>query len=298
MVLQHSPVMRKMAARRLFGLGTLVLVTSALALGTIGCGDDDELILATTTSTQDSGLLDELIPTFEDHNDYNVKMIAVGSGEALRLGSEGEADVLLVHSPSAEEDFIEAGNGESRELVMHNDFVIVGPEDDPAGIADAESAADAFAKIAAAEAPFISRGDESGTNTKELAIWKDAGIEPAGQSWYSETGQGMGATLNVTTERQGYTLTDRGTWLAQQANLDLGLLYESDPKLNNIYHVIVVNPEKFDEVNAEGARAFSAFMIAPDTQDIIGEFGIEEYGAPLFFQDAAAVGETTPAPSP
>ena len=295
---KHSSVMRKMAVRRAFALGALALVPAALALGTIGCGDDDELILATTTSTQDSGLLDELIPVFEGDNDYQVKTIAVGSGEALRLGSEGEADVLLVHSPAAEEDFMEAGNGESRELVMHNDFVIVGPEDDPAGIADAESAADALAKIAAAEAVFISRGDESGTNTKELTIWKDAGIEPAGESWYSETGQGMGATLNVTTERQGYTLTDRGTWLAQQANLDLALLYEGDPKLNNIYHVIVVNPEKFDEVNADGARDFSAFMIAAATQEMIGEFGVEEYGEPLFFPDAAVVGETTPAPSP
>jgi tungstate transport system substrate-binding protein len=259
-------------------------------------GGDDELILATTTSTQDSGLLDVLVPEFEDQYDCNVKTIAMGSGEAIRLGSEGEADVLLVHSPKAEEEFMTAGNGESRDLVMHNDFVIAGPADDPAGIAEAESAAGAMALISESEEMFLSRGDESGTHTKELGLWATAEIEPAG-SWYQETGQGMGATLNVATEKQGYTLTDRGTYLAQRDNLDLDILYEGDKALNNVYHVIVVDPEKHSEVNVDCARDFATFVIAADTQATIGEFGVDEFGEPLFIPDAGTdAGTATPAP--
>ena len=257
-----------------------------LAAGVYGCSSgSDELILATTTSTQDSGLLDVLIPQFEKEHDYKVKTIAVGSGEALRLAGEGEADVVLAHSPKAEEDFMAAGNGESRLVVMHNDFIIVGPVDDPAGIKGATNAGDAFKKIATAEALFLSRGDQSGTNTKELSLWTSAGIQPSG-TWYQETGQGMGATLNVASDKQGYTLSDRGTYLAQKANLDLELLVEGDKALFNQYHVIVVDPKKHSNVNAEGARAFASFITSPTVQATIAQFGVKEYGQALFIPDA------------
>ena len=200
-------VMQRIAGRpRAVGILALLLIVVATIYG---CGGGShELILATTTSTQDSGLLDVLIPQFEKEHDYKVKTVAVGSGEALRLAGEGEADVVLAHSPKAEEDFMAAGNGESRLVVMHNDFIIVGPGDDPAGIKGLTSAADAFKKIASAEAIFLSRGDQSGTNTKELSLWTSAGIQPSG-AWYQETGSGMGATLNVATQKRGYTLSDR-----------------------------------------------------------------------------------------
>jgi len=257
-----------------------------LAAGVYGCSSgSDELILATTTSTQDSGLLDVLIPQFEKEHDYKVKTIAVGSGEALRLAGEGEADVVLAHSPKAEEDFMAAGNGESRLVVMHNDFIIVGPVDDPAGIKGATNAGDAFKKIATAEALFLSRGDQSGTNTKELSLWTSAGIQPSG-TWYQETGQGMGATLNVASDKQGYTLSDRGTYLAQKSNLDLDLLVEGDKALFNQYHVIVVDPKKHSNVNAEGARAFASFITSPTVQATIAQFGVKEYGQALFIPDA------------
>jgi tungstate transport system substrate-binding protein len=283
--------MQRVAGRFSLRLAPAAVAVTFVALAAMACSDDNELILATTTSTQDSGLLDVLIPDFEDQYDCDVKTIAVGSGEALRLGSEGEADVLLVHSPKAEEEFMTAGNGETRDLVMHNDFIIVGPADDPAGVADAETAADAMAKIAAAEATFLSRGDESGTHTKELSLWTAAEIEPSG-SWYQETGQGMGATLNVATEKQGYTLSDRGTYLAQRDNLDLEILFEGDTALNNIYHVIVVDPDAHSEVNVDCARDFAAFMIAEDTQATIGDFGVDEFGQPLFIPDASSEGAT------
>jgi tungstate transport system substrate-binding protein len=278
---------------KIFALAAIVAL-SLVSLGACG-GGDDELILATTTSTQDSGLLDELVPAFEEQNDYNVKTIAVGSGQALRMGEEGEADVLLVHSPSAEEVFMEAGNGEDRLLVMHNDFIIVGPADDPAGIAQGETAAEVLSLIADSEQTFLSRGDESGTHTKELSLWESAGVTPGG-SWYQETGQGMGATLGIASEKQGYTVTDRGTYLAQRDNLDLEVLYEGDTALFNVYHVIVVNPEKHSEVNVEGARAFAGFIVSKETQDLIREFGVDEFGEPLFVPEAAAVEGGTPAP--
>ena len=280
----HETVMQRMAGRvwRLAILAGAVL----LAAGVYGCSSgSDELILATTTSTQDSGLLDVLIPQFEKEHDYKVKTIAVGSGEALRLAGEGEADVVLAHSPKAEEDFMAAGNGKSRLVVMHNDFIIVGPVDDPAGIKGATNAGDAFKKIATAEALFLSRGDQSGTNTKELSLWTSAGIQPSG-TWYQETGQGMGATLNVASDKQGYTLSDRGTYLAQKSNLDLDLLVEGDKALFNQYHVIVVDPKKHSNVNAEGARAFASFITSPTVQATIAQFGVKEYGQALFIPDA------------
>jgi len=297
---ENCASVRQSGAERRFRIGALFAALTVIA-GAYGCGGgSDELILATTTSTQDSGLLDVLIPQFEDENDYKVKTIAVGSGEALRLASEGEADVVLAHSPKAEEEFMAAGNGEDRLVVMHNDFVIVGPEDDPAGVKDAATASEALANVASSESIFLSRGDESGTHTKELSLWTAAQIEPSG-SWYQETGQGMGATLTVAGEKQGYTLSDRGTYLAQKDNLDLALLFEGDKALFNQYHVIVVNPEKHTKVNAEGARAFAAFITSPSVQATIGQFGVQDYGQALFIPDAetAASGASpTPAATP
>ena len=244
------------------------------------------LILATTTSTQDSGLLDVLLPVFEAESGYTVQTVAVGTGQALKMGEEGNADVLLVHAPKSEEEFMANGFGKDRAAVMHNDFIIVGPESDPAGIRTLTSALDALNRIFDSDSTFISRGDDSGTHKKELDLWKQAALDPSGQAWYLETGQGMGATLTVASEKGAYTLTDRGTFLAQRENLDLVILLEGDPPLLNPYHVITVNPEKWENVNYVGAMAFYEFMISPATQEIIGEFGVAEYGQPLFFPDA------------
>jgi len=248
---------------------------------------DPNLILATTTSTQDSGLLDVLIPLFEAESGYTVQTIAVGSGQAMQMGQEGNADVLLVHSPSAEKQFMTDGWGKERALVMHNDFIIVGPADDPAQIKGL-AVSDAFQAIAAAQAGFIARGDESGTSTKELGIWTKAELDPADEqpAWYTETGQGMGATLTIASEKNGYTLTDRATFLANRDNLDLEILVEGDNSLLNVYHVITVNVEKWPKVNYDGANAFLEFMTAPDTQEVIGQFGVDKYGQPLFCPDA------------
>jgi tungstate transport system substrate-binding protein len=245
------------------------------------------LILATTTSTQDSGLLDVLIPMFESESGYTVQTIAVGSGQAMQMGQEGNADVLLVHSPSAEKQFMADGWGKDRALVMHNDFIIVGPADDPAQIRGL-TATDAFESIAAVQASFIARGDESGTSTKELGIWAKAELDPAAEqpAWYTETGQGMSATLIIASEKNGYTLTDRATFLANRENLDLKILVEGDNSLLNVYHVITVNVEKWPQVNEEAALAFLQFMTAPATQEIIGQFGVDTFGQPLFYPDA------------
>jgi len=243
------------------------------------------LILATTTSTQDSGLLDVLIPDFEQHTGYTVQTVAVGSGEAMKMGQQCNADVLLVHSPSAEKDFMTNGYGSDRRLVMHNDFVVVGPAADPAGIKGSATAIDAFTKIADARSPFITRGDASGTNSKELAIWKSANITPEGD-WYIESGQGMLASLQIASEKAAYTLSDRATFLANQDTLRLEILVEGDASLLNIYHVIVVNPANCPTVNNTGAIAFADYVVSPDTQALIGSFGVEKYGQALFTPDA------------
>jgi tungstate transport system substrate-binding protein len=260
----------------------LGMASSALAADT----RQKNIILATTTSTQDSGLLDVLVPVFEKKTGYFVKTIAVGSGQAMAMGQKGEADVLLVHSPDAEKKFIEEGSGVNRLIVMHNDFIVVGPPADPAAIKGAKSTVEAFKKIAAAGSLFLSRGDNSGTHSKEKGIWKAAGINPEGQKWYQQTGLGMGQTLNVAAEKKGYTLADRGTWLALKKNLGLEILKEGDPILLNIYHVIQVNPAKWPKVNADGAKAFSDFMVSAETQGIIKTFGVGKYGGALFFPDA------------
>jgi len=248
--------------------------------------DNPDMILATTTSTQDSGLLDVLIPIFEEDTGYNVKTVAVGTGAALAMGTNGEADVLLVHAPTSELPLMENGDCISRELVMHNDFVIVGPADDPAGIAGSSKALEALEAIGQAGAMFVSRGDDSGTHKMELSLWKKAEITPSGQTWYQEAGQGMGATLTIASEKQAYTLTDRATYLATAENLELDILVEGDPLFLNIYHVMQVNPEKNDLINGKGGEAFVKFMISDKVQDIIETFGVDKYGQPLFFPDA------------
>jgi tungstate transport system substrate-binding protein len=244
------------------------------------------VILATTTSTQDSGLLDVLLPIFEKKTGYFVKTIAVGSGQAMAMGAKGEADVLLVHSPAAEKKFMADGNGVERRLVMHNDYIILGPPADPARIRGMKKASEAFKKIAATGSIFMSRGDNSGTNAKEKDIWKAASVKYEGEKWYQQTGLGMGQTLAVAAEKKTYTLADRGTYLALKKNLGLDILVEGDGILLNIYHVIEVNPKKWPKANFTGAKAFGDFMVSKETQAIIKTFGVEKFGSPLFFPDA------------
>lgn len=245
-----------------------------------------EIILSTTTSTQDSGLLDVLLPLFEKQTGYKVKPIAVGSGQAMALGERGEADVLLVHAPDSERKFMNDGHGADRRLVMHNDFILVGPPEDPAKIKGEKSAGNALKKLAEAKSIFVSRGDNSGTHQLEQKLWKLANIDPKGQAWYQQTGHGMGATLNVAAEKSGYTITDRATYLANKRNLKLEIVVEGDKSLLNVYRVITVNPKKSDKINAQGAKAFADFMVAKETQDIIAKYGVDKYGQPLFFADA------------
>ncbi len=244
-----------------------------------------ELILATTTSTMDSGLLDVLIPAFEKQTGYQVKPIAVGTGQALAMGERGEADVLLVHAPDAEKAVVDKGAAINRLLVMHNDFVIVGPPADPAGIAGRPSVVETFKQLAAKGAVFVSRGDDSGTDKMEKSLWKKAGLQPAG-SWYVRAGAGMGQTLRIASEKAGYTLTDRATYLANKSTLQLKIVLEKDPVLLNIYHVMQVNPAKFPKVNSAGAKAFSDFLLSGAGQKLISRFGVDKFGSPLFFPDA------------
>jgi tungstate transport system substrate-binding protein len=245
----------------------------------------DELLLVSTTTTQDTGLLDVLLPAFTELTGYGVQLVAVGSGQALKMGERGDADVILLHSPEAEKEFVANGFGIDRRLVMHNDFVIVGPSADPAGLRGL-GPVEALMQIYNSGVTFISRGDESGTHIKELALWEKAGLDPSGRGWYLETGQGQGATLLVASEKGAYALVDRGTYLVYRQNLGLDILVEGDPFLLNVYHVITVNPEKWPGINLEAAGAFEDFITAPEGQSIIGEFGVKEYGQPLFVPDA------------
>jgi tungstate transport system substrate-binding protein len=242
-----------------------------------------EMILATTTSTQDSGLLDVLIPMFEKENNVKVKTIAVGTGQALEMGTKGEADALLVHAPAAEKAVVDAGDAINYKRVMYNDFILVGPKENPVGVSG-DDINSAFKKLSERQATFVSRGDDSGTHKKELGIWAAASIKPAGE-WYVSTGQGMGQTLQVAAEKKGYVLTDRATWLAQEKNLDsLQIVVEGGKDLMNIYHVMQVNPEKHDKINSKDAKKFVEFMVDAKTQDVIEEFGKKEYGQSLFMK--------------
>jgi len=265
---------------------TLAWIALTFAPHAVAAPPQKDIILATTTSTQDSGLLDLLVPLFEKQSGYFVKTIAVGSGQAMAMGQRGEADVLLVHSPDAEKKFVAEANGINRRLVMHNDFIVVGPAQDPAGLKTTKSATEAFQKLASGAHLFASRGDNSGTHAQEKKLWKAAGVNPEGQKWYQQTGLGMGQTLSVAAEKRAYVLSDRGTYLAMRKNLGLAILCEGDAALLNVYHVIEVNPAKFPKVNAPGAKAFADFMVSKEAQALIATFGVEKFGSPLFFPDA------------
>lgn len=264
---------------------SLALLVAWWSLGAFAAADSRTVLLSTTTSTQDSGLLDVLVEMFEKKAGYTVKTIAVGTGQALTMGARGEADVVLVHAPKLELAAMADGSMINRRLVMHNDFVVVGPPADPAGVKGTKKAAEAFARLAAREAPFVSRGDNSGTHTTERALWRAAGVLPKG-GWYIESGQGMGATLTIASEKAAYTLTDRATYLAFRKRVTLAILLEGDAPLLNVYHVMEVNPAKHPKVNAAGGRAFADFMVSPETQAVIRTFGVHTYGQPLFYPDA------------
>jgi tungstate transport system substrate-binding protein len=277
-------------------LTALAFVAAVLVLAGCGGNGDQEggaesaagkgtIILATTTSTQDSGLLDELIPRFERETGYTVKTVAVGSGQALEMGERGEADVLLVHSPKAEEELMQTGTAGQRRLVMHNDFIVVGPSSDPADVKEQPVRA-AFERIAEDKERFISRGDDSGTNTRELELWEAAGIAPKG-SWYEKSGQGMGATLRIAAEKQAYTLADRGTYLSTAGpREDLDVLVEGDERLLNVYHVIEMTQRAGSRVQEAGGQAFARWIVSRPVQQTIGAFGRDKFGEPLFTPDA------------
>ncbi len=255
-----------------------------LSLWLVGALAKEEILrLATTTSTENSGLLKLINRAFYKKTGIRVQVVAVGSGAALRLARNGDVDLVLVHAPMAEERFVAYGYGINRLPVMHNDFVIVGPTDDPAGVRRAKTALEAFRSIAAHKAIFLSRGDESGTHNKEKLLWARAGIEPRGE-WYLSVGQGMAATLRMAMEKRGYTLTDRGTYLALQEKLSgLEILFEGDPKLYNPYHVIVTNPRRHPEIQYDLAMRYVAFLTGPEGQELIRQFRIG--GKPLFYPD-------------
>ncbi|MDP2211738.1 MAG: substrate-binding domain-containing protein [Candidatus Aquicultor sp.] len=280
----------------------LAIVLAAATTAIAGCSTqqatdaktNQTIILATTTSTKDTGLLDELLPAFTKKTGITVKPVAVGTGEALKMGERGDADVLLVHARASEDEFMANGFGKVRKDVMHNDFVLIGPAADPAGAKGAASAAAAFEKIRLhamlssqwpASNPFVSRGDDSGTHKKELKIWEQAGIKPEG-NWYTTTGQGMAQTIIIANEKQGYTLADRGTYLILKDNIDLVVLTEKSKDLLNPYGVIAVNPDKFPKVHYEGAMEFIDFLTSKEGQKLIGEFGKDEFGQALFVPDA------------
>ncbi len=279
------------ALKRLSMRAALIFVLSAcltLAVLSSGCGggipesERSELILATTTSMLDSGLLEELVVRFEEEYPYRVKAIAVGSGAALLMARQGEADVTVTHEPNAEKELMEAGFGESWQEVMYNDFIIVGPPEDPAGIAGMTEAAEAFRRIAESESSFFSRGDASGTNAMELATWSRAGINPDGD-WYHESGQGMGYSLRMADDGGAYTLSDRATFIVLEKALRMEVMVEGDPDLINHYSAIVVNPEKFSGLNHQGAVDFANFLLGDETQEFIAGFGWDRYHQHLFY---------------
>jgi tungstate transport system substrate-binding protein len=267
---------------------TRLLLSLILGLLATGCTSQKtpSITLATTTSVQDTGLLDVLTPKFGEETGIEVKVVAVGTGAALELARRNDADVLIVHDPESEQRFMDEGHGESRRQIMHNDFVLVGPPNDPAVIAGETSAVEAMKRIATKEATFISRGDESGTHLREKSLWKKAGITSQA-NWYIEGGAGMGAVLRMASEKRAYTLSDRGTFLALRDKLDLKIMHEGDPLLLNRYSVIVVRADKHPADRHAWAKQFAEFLLAPKTQALIGKFGVERFGQPLFIPDAS-----------
>ena len=278
---------------------SLLSLLAVLVLSLVGCTSTknteesketkpQSIILSTTTSTQDSGLLDYLLPKFTEETGIEVKTVAVGTGKAIEMGKNGEADVLLVHDTKSEEEFVKEGFAKERNDVMYNDFVLVGPKDDKLKLKDIsgdEKIKQGLNSIYENKATFVSRGDDSGTHKKELRLWEGAGLKPEGD-WYVSTGSGMGEVLKMTSEKQGYTLSDRATYLAMKDSLDLGIVIEKDNNLNNQYGVMVVNPEKFENLNSEGAKKFAEWLLSEETQKLISEFGKDKYGESLFIPNA------------
>lgn len=261
----------------------LALLTGVFLLPPLGAAQTKQsLILATTTSTQDSGLLDVLIPTFEQKTGYRVKTVAVGTGQALTMGKRGDADILLTHAPAAEKPLVEEGWLLDRVSFMYNDFVVVGPKADPAQVRSAQNAAEVLRRIAKSQTPFISRGDQSGTHKQEQSLWQASGLVHQGD-WYIESGQGMGATLRIASEKGAYTLTDRSTYLHLQKTLSSAILFAGDPVLRNVYSVMRVNPAKHSNLNTEGGKAFHAWLLGDEARELIRQYGAKEFGQPLFF---------------
>src|SRR6266702_7963566 len=279
------------AVRRLGGWA-VILATAVLTAYPSNrlSAQSHEVLLATTTSTRDAGLLDSLLPVFERQTGYRVKVIAVGSGQALAMGRRGDADVVLSHAPEAERVLVDSSYFVRRRLVMHNDFLVVGPPGDPAGLRGMSDAVAAFRLIAARRqgASFVSRGDQSGTHKMEQKLWKLAGNDPAG-SWYIESGHGMGETLQMADEKRAYTITDRATYLAWRDKLQLVPVVEGDPRLYNVYHVLELNPKNAPRINTAGGRALADFFVSPATQEMIGAFGKSRFGQSLFIPDAGKV---------
>jgi tungstate transport system substrate-binding protein len=265
--------------KALLVLSVMILLVGAISL----CSAETRLRMSTTTSTEASGLLKVLLPPFEKANNCKVDVISVGTGKALKLGENGDVDVVFVHARPAEDKFVAAGFGVDRKDVMYNDFIIVGPKSDPEKIKEAKTAVEAFKRLAEGKAEFISRADDSGTNKKEKALWKAAGITPKGK-WYIEAGQGMGAVLQMAFDKKAYTLADRGTFLAYESKIDLGIVFHGDKALFNPYGVIAVNPKKHPKVNYELAKKFIDYVTGPEGQKIIGDFKV--HGKQLFYPDA------------
>lgn len=268
-------------------VGLLLLAATAFPFTRPTVRQSHQIILATTTSTRDAGLLDSLLPLFESRTGYRVKVIAVGSGQALAMGRRGDADLVLSHAPDAERALVDSGYFVRRRLVMHNDFLVVGPPDDPAGLSGMTDAVAALQRIARREAPFVSRGDQSGTHQLEQKLWRVAAIQPPGAGgWYTESGHGMGETLQMTDQKRAYTITDRATYLAWRDKLQLVPVVEGDARLYNVYHVLELNPKNAPRINVAGGRALADFLVAAETQALIGEFGKARFGQSLFVPDA------------
>jgi len=268
----------------LFWIGALILFS--MPWSPLSAEDAVRIRMASTTSTQNSGLLDVLLPAFEKAEEGRIKvdLIAVGTGRALKIAERGDADLVFVHAPELEEEFVKKGFGVNRRPVMHNDFVVLGPSSDPAGVKDAHTAMDAFQNIAKQKASFISRGDQSGTHLKELAIWSKAGVNPGGEGWYVEAGSGMASTLRIAEEKQAYTLSDRGTYLNYRERIHLPILFQGDPVLHNPYGIMAVNPKRFPHVHYKEAMRFIDWILSPEAQSLIASYKIA--GESLFFPDA------------